>query len=174
MPVTLKLVTPVRVLPSETGSQVTFVASDGEIGVRQGHAPLAALVGHGVVEIVGAVLLPGPLCRLDAAVAAAVLAALGPADAPGPAADPLVDLELRSFAAGHRTLDAALPALAALTRRRLAPAMRGHLIDPTEAALLVAATAQLRPIGDLVAPFGARGREALTATLRAIVGRLLA
>ncbi len=51
--VTLKLVTPVKVLPPESGLQVTFVASDGEIGVRQGHAPLAALVGHGLVEVSG-------------------------------------------------------------------------------------------------------------------------
>ena len=52
MPVTLKLVTPVKVLPPTQGHQVTFVASDGEIGVRQGHAPLAALVGRGVVEVI--------------------------------------------------------------------------------------------------------------------------
>jgi F-type H+-transporting ATPase subunit epsilon len=53
MPVTLKLVTPVKVLPPEDGVQVTITASDGEIGIRQGHAPLAALVGHGLVEVVG-------------------------------------------------------------------------------------------------------------------------
>ena len=53
MPVTLKLVTPVKVLPPETGAQVTVAASDGEIGIRQGHAPLVALVGHGRVEVVG-------------------------------------------------------------------------------------------------------------------------
>jgi len=52
MPVTLKLVTPVKVLPPTQGLQVTFSASDGEIGVREGHAPLAALVGHGVVEVI--------------------------------------------------------------------------------------------------------------------------
>lgn len=52
MPVTLKLVTPVKVLPPQSGHQVTFSASDGEIGVRQGHAPLVAMVGHGVVEVV--------------------------------------------------------------------------------------------------------------------------
>ena len=52
MPVTLKLVTPVKVLPPTQGHQVTFTASDGEIGVRQGHAPLSALVGHGVVEVI--------------------------------------------------------------------------------------------------------------------------
>jgi F-type H+-transporting ATPase subunit epsilon len=53
MPVTLKLVTPVKVLPAETAEQITFTASDGEIGVRQGHAPLVALVGFGFVELVG-------------------------------------------------------------------------------------------------------------------------
>ena len=53
MPVTLKLVTPVKVLPPQQGLQVTFTASDGEIGVRQGHAPLVALVGKGgVVEVI--------------------------------------------------------------------------------------------------------------------------
>jgi len=53
MPVTLKLVTPVKVLPPEQGTQVTISASDGEIGIRQGHAPLVALVGHGRVEVIG-------------------------------------------------------------------------------------------------------------------------
>ena len=52
MPVTVKLVTPVKVLPPEQGEQVTITASDGEIGIRQGHAPLVALVGHGVVELI--------------------------------------------------------------------------------------------------------------------------
>lgn len=53
MPVTLKLVTPVKVLPPEQGVQVTVTASDGEIGIRQGHAPLVALVGHGRVSVSG-------------------------------------------------------------------------------------------------------------------------
>lgn len=53
MPVTLKLVTPVKVLPPEVGVQVTVTASDGEIGIRQGHAPLVALVGHGRVSVLG-------------------------------------------------------------------------------------------------------------------------
>jgi F-type H+-transporting ATPase subunit epsilon len=53
MPVTLKLVTPVKVLPPEVGVQVTVTASDGEIGIRQGHAPLVALVGHGRVSVSG-------------------------------------------------------------------------------------------------------------------------
>jgi F-type H+-transporting ATPase subunit epsilon len=53
MPVTLKLVTPVKVLQPEQGAQVTLIASDGEIGIRQGHAPLVALVGHGRVEVTG-------------------------------------------------------------------------------------------------------------------------
>ncbi|HAT11648.1 MAG TPA: hypothetical protein DCS97_13890 [Planctomycetes bacterium] len=53
MPVTLKLVTPVKVLPPKQCHQVTFTASDGEIGVRQGHAPLVALVGKGgMVEVI--------------------------------------------------------------------------------------------------------------------------
>ena len=51
MAVTLKLVTPVHVLQPQEGVQITFTASDGEVGVRTGHAPLAALVGHGLVEV---------------------------------------------------------------------------------------------------------------------------
>ncbi|MEK7413426.1 MAG: hypothetical protein AAB263_08920 [Planctomycetota bacterium] len=51
MPVTLKLTTPVHVLTPIQGLQITFTASDGEIGVREGHAPLVALVGHGRVEV---------------------------------------------------------------------------------------------------------------------------
>ncbi len=53
MPVTLKLVTPVKIMPPIQGEQVTITASDGEIGVRQGHAPLVALVGHGRVSVSG-------------------------------------------------------------------------------------------------------------------------
>jgi len=52
MPVTLKLVTPVKVMPPVQGHQITFSASDGEIGIRQGYAPLVALVGFGMVEVV--------------------------------------------------------------------------------------------------------------------------
>ncbi len=118
------------------------------------------------------VLLPGPLRRLDPAVAAAVIAALGRYGAPT-AQDPWARLELNSFAAGHRTLEAALPALAALARRRLGPALIGRQIDPGEAALLVAAAAQLRPVTELVGVCGASGQEQVVATLRGIVARLL-
>ncbi|WP_295451361.1 GNAT family N-acetyltransferase [uncultured Thiodictyon sp.] len=116
------------------------------------------------------VLLAGPLRRLDPAVAATVLA--GAAAAPE-TQDRWGPLELRSFAAGHRTLDAALPTLAALTRQRLGPALRGGQINPSEAALLVAAAAQLRPVAELVGVCGALGQEQVIATLRGIVARLL-
>jgi len=122
------------------------------------------------------VLLPGPLRGLDPRVAAALIAALGSIDdraALNPDGDSADDLELRSFAAGHRTLEATLPALAALTRRRLAAAVRSGRLDDTAAALLAAAAAQLRPVAELVAVFESPGRETLIATLRAIVARLL-
>ena len=122
------------------------------------------------------VLLPGPLRRLDPAIAAALLAALYrhfAAAAPDPDGAARDDLELRSFAAGHRTLEAALPALAALTRRRLGPALAAGRLDAAQAALLAATAGQLRPLAELVGVFGAPGREALIVALRGIVGRLL-
>ena len=122
-------------------------------------------------------LLPGPLRRLSPEVAAALAGALctaPPADwhterrAPPRASDPEID----SFVSGHRTLEAALPALADLTRRRLGPALRSGSITLKEAALLMAATRQLRPVAELVEPFAAPGREALIERLRRLAGRI--
>ena len=119
-----------------------------------------------------AVLLPGPLRRLDPAVAAVLIAALKAPAASDAAFEREDAAELLSFSAGQRSLDAALPALAAATRRVLGPALRAGRVSPTEAALLAAAAAQLRPVGELVALFQATGRAELISTLRAITGRL--
>ncbi len=122
------------------------------------------------------VLLPGPLRRLAPEVAAALAGALravppdGRPDPDGPRQSP--DPEIDSFVRGHRTLEAALPVLADLTRRRLGPALREGSINLQEAALLMAATRQLRPIAELVDPFAAPGREALTQRLRQLVERI--
>ncbi len=118
-------------------------------------------------------LLPGPLRQWDPRVAAALVAAMR---AEPPDSDPdesRTDAEIRSFVCGHRTLDAALPVLAALARRWLGPALRAGRMDPEESALAIAATRQLRPLAELVEPFGAAGREDLTRRLRDAVGRLV-
>ena len=124
------------------------------------------------------VLLAGPLRRLEPVLAAALLAVLPPIrglDPHGPWADSTLDAaELVSFARAHRTLEAALPALAALVWRRLGAALRARRVAPDDAALLSAVALQLRPLEELVPRFGARGREALTDTLRGCVARLLA
>jgi tRNA(Met) cytidine acetyltransferase len=123
------------------------------------------------------VLLPGPLRRLDPAVAAAVIAATPSSDRPPRSADPNQQSEqqseLQSFTAGHRTLEAALPALAAATGQWLGSALRCGHVTADEAALLAAATAQLRPVGELVELFQASGRAALIERLRGVVGRML-
>ena len=119
-----------------------------------------------------AVLLPGPLRRLDPAVAAALMAAAKVPAAPDVGLDQETAAELRSFSDGHRTLEAALPALAAVTRRGLGGAVRSGRVSLAEAALLAAAAAQLRPAGTLVVLFQATGRAELIKTLRGITGRL--
>jgi tRNA(Met) cytidine acetyltransferase len=127
------------------------------------------------------VLLPGPLRQLDPAVAAALIAASliatlgGRQESSGhpPSLDALERLELESFATGHRTLEAALPALAGLTYRRLSTALCRGRLDHAEAALLIATAGQLRPAGELAEVFDVRGQEAVIEALRRIVGRLL-
>ena len=123
------------------------------------------------------VLLGGPLRRLDPQVAAALVKALGAAgpglpdessgadgEDPGP--------EIESFVRGHRTLEAALPLLCGLTRRRLGPALRRGAIDLADGALLIAAMRQLRPVSELVRLAAMPGREALIERLRDLVGRI--
>jgi tRNA(Met) cytidine acetyltransferase len=117
------------------------------------------------------VLLPGPLRRLDSAVAASLIAVSWGSIAGVPDSADL--MELRSFTHGFRTLEAALPVLATATRQRLGVALRSGQVSFKEAALLVAVVFQLRPAGELVALFQAGGRAALIQILREIVGRLL-
>ena len=124
------------------------------------------------------ILLPGPLRRLDPRVAAALAAAIrvapGETTPAGPH-DPYAETqsEIRAFAAGRRTLEAALPVLADLVRRRLRSALRARRLDLEEAALALAAARQLRPISELVSAFDASGREALLVRLRGLVARLI-
>ncbi len=119
-------------------------------------------------------LLPGPLRGWDPATAAALVCALR-ALPPRPERDPagLQAQGLEAFVQAHRTLDAALPVLAEVTRRRLGPALRDGRIAPPEAALLLAWARQLREPAELVAIFGEPGRDALIARLRRAAGRLL-
>jgi len=122
------------------------------------------------------VLLPGPLRRLDPGVLVALERALDPhpgSSPPVPGQSAADALEVRSFVSGHRTLEAALPALAALTRRRLGPALRAGTIGEADAALLIAATRQLRSLPELVGHFGPGGRERLLRRLREVLGLLL-
>ncbi len=123
------------------------------------------------------ILLAGPLRRLDPAIAVGLIRSLPPSAASRPTTQPPgapTDwLELRGFVAGHRTLEASLPPLAALVRDRLGPCLRAGAIRPDEAALLVAAAAQLRPLTELVPFFGARGRDELLQGLRLAAGRVL-
>ena len=119
-----------------------------------------------------AVLLPGPLRRLDPTVVAALIAAVKVPIAPDGELDREDAAELRSFSDGYRTVEAALPALVAVTRHGLRPALRSGLVSPAEAALLAAVAAQLRPVGELVALFQATGRAELIRTLRGISSRL--
>ena len=105
-----------------------------------------------------------------AAALAATLSTHLLAESEGDGGSSLPDREIDSFVRGHRTLEAALPALADLTRRRLGPALRSGSISLEEAALLMAATRQLRPVAELVEPFAAPGRDALIQRLRRLAG----
>ncbi|MGE5152405.1 MAG: tRNA(Met) cytidine acetyltransferase, partial [Bdellovibrio bacteriovorus] len=126
------------------------------------------------------VLLAGPLRHLDPLAAAALARALD-ASAESPCTEPDrdcdeawvdPDAEIDGFAQGHRTLEAALPLLCELVRRRLGAGLRAGIIGLEDGALLVATARQLRPVNELVALAGAPGRQALIQRLRALVGRI--
>jgi F-type H+-transporting ATPase subunit epsilon len=51
MPLTVTIVSPERPLPPVQADHVTLPASDGEMGIRIGHAPLATLLGEGPLLI---------------------------------------------------------------------------------------------------------------------------
>jgi len=122
------------------------------------------------------ILLAGPLRRLEPQVAASLTRAL---TAPGPRhqGQTMEDeedarSEIDSFVHGHRTLEAALPILSELVRRRLGPALKIGTLSLSDGALLIAAMRQLRPVSELVGLAGPAGREALMERLRALIGHI--
>jgi tRNA(Met) cytidine acetyltransferase len=80
--------------------------------------------------------------------------------------------EIDSFVHGHRTLEATLPALSGLVRRRLGPALGTGTISLADGALLVAASRQLWPVDELVRLAGTTGRETLIERLRTLIRRI--
>jgi tRNA(Met) cytidine acetyltransferase len=123
-----------------------------------------------------AVLFAGPLRGLDPGVGATILGTLRAGSPPlletGLTTGLDTDHELDGFVSGHRSLDATLPLLAEITHRHLGEGLRSGVLDIEDAALLLAATCQLRPTGELVEHFEASGRAALIARLRQAVGGL--
>jgi tRNA(Met) cytidine acetyltransferase len=121
------------------------------------------------------VLLAGPLRALSPDVAVALLASLL-AGAESPTATVRQEIESRrelaGFAGGHRTLDATLPLLAEFTHRHFGACLSAGTLDARDAALLIAATCQLRPMTELVDVFRYPGRQALLTDLRRIAGQL--
>ncbi|MBK5964387.1 GNAT family N-acetyltransferase [Thiocystis minor] len=122
------------------------------------------------------VLLAGPLRALSPDVAVALMASLRTATESVAAHAPqelAMRRELAGFAAGHRTLDATLPLLAEITHRQLGACLSAGRINARDAALLIAAVCQLRPMTELVDVFFYPGRQALLTDLRRIAGQLL-
>ncbi len=123
------------------------------------------------------VLLAGPLRVLDPAVIVALLRALpAPSRQAGADADRDADAcrhELDAFAAGHRTLEATLPALTDLVHDRLQPALESGIIAPDDAALLIAAIRQFRPMHELIRLFGSQGRDAILTRLRGVIRSMM-
>lgn len=166
--------------PAQMGSSRNAASGEHAIVMLKALSPAGRRLGNQaetrLARRLGA-LLAGPLRGLDPQVAVALVAALDelaldlaetPAgadrDDPGP--------EIDAFVRGHRTLEAALPVLRGLVRRRLGPALRRGALSPGEGALLIAATGQLRPINELVRLAAAPGRAPLIARLRGLVGRI--
>jgi tRNA(Met) cytidine acetyltransferase len=122
------------------------------------------------------VLFAGPLRTLDPRIGATLLGAMQQGMSRdlhlAPSDGPTEERELESFIAGHRSLHATLPLLAERTGRHLGACLRSGRIDIDDAALLIAATCQLRSTTELVAHFGSNGRDALLARLRRVVARL--
>ena len=119
-------------------------------------------------------MLAGPLRGLDPAVAVELLRALpaGAAGAIWQGGSAGGRQELDAFVAGHRTFDASLPLLSELLGCRLGPALGWGEIGLDDAALLVAAVRQFRPMAELVRLCGAQGRDDVLVRLRLAAGRL--
>lgn len=114
------------------------------------------------------VLLAGPLRTLDPVTVVALVAAIRvePEPPSAPCRDAIPDLELSGFIDGHRSLDATLPLLADLTRRRLGPCLRVARIAIEDAALLIAVARQLHGPAALASRFGSNGRDAILTRIR--------
>mgnify|MGYP001809658987 CR=1 FL=1 len=141
------------------------ISAGGEGFVRQAGARFAAALP---------VMLAGPLRGLDPAVAVELLRALpaGAAGAIWQGGSAGGRQELDAFVAGHRTFDASLPLLSELLGCRLGPALGWGEIGLDDAALLVAAVRQFRPMAELVRLCGAQGRDDVLVRLRLAAGRL--
>jgi tRNA(Met) cytidine acetyltransferase len=116
------------------------------------------------------ILLAGPLRTLDPTTAAALVKTLGFMPSAERleqvCANDIEDRELQGFIEGHRSLDATLPLLADLTRRRLGARLRAKQVAIGDAALLIAATRQLRSVAELTSCFGAAGRDEILSRIR--------
>lgn len=114
------------------------------------------------------VLLAGPLRTLDPVTVVALVAAIRTEpDPPGAQSqDTIADHELCGFIDGHRSLDATLPLLAELVRRRLGSSFRAGRIAAADAALLIAAARQLHCPNELAGRFGASGQDAILTRIR--------
>lgn len=51
MPLTVQIITPEKALPAQDADHVTVPASEGEAGIRIGHAPYVALLKNGKVFV---------------------------------------------------------------------------------------------------------------------------
>lgn len=114
------------------------------------------------------VLLAGPLRTLDAVTLIALVAAIRTEPEPpkAPYRVAIDDLELSGFIDGYRSLDATLPLLAELVRRRLGSGLRAGRIADDDAALLIAAARQFHCPVALASRFGVSGRDAILTRIR--------
>ncbi|MBK1720459.1 tRNA(Met) cytidine acetyltransferase TmcA [Thiocystis violacea] len=141
------------------------VSTQGEDFIRQASRRLESRLP---------VLLAGPLRALDPLVAVALLRARPSINGVDEESDPFDQRrELAAFVTGHRTLEATLPLLSELTRRRLVQAVRSGALDLADAGLLAAAARQLRPMPELVQLFRASGRDEMLERLRRAAGCLI-
>jgi tRNA(Met) cytidine acetyltransferase len=127
-----------------------------------------AVVAEARLESRLPVLLAAPLRMLDPATVVALVAAIRTEPEPpcAPCRDVIDEHELSGFIDGHRSLDATLPLLAELVRRRLGSCLRTGCISADNAALLIAAARQLRCPAALASRFGANGRDAILTRIR--------
>ncbi len=119
-----------------------------------------------------AVLLTGPLRKLEPDIALALLTDTDPSDqAPSPGLDPLAWRELAAFAYAARPFEPVLAPLAALALIGLTRCSGSLAEDLTTA--MVAAVLQRRDPSDVAGLLGFSGRAAVIATLRTATRALL-